>query len=117
MSTGLALAKMGLAEMALTGTVSEPLFSCLIGLACAMLKSSIENGGSITFSIEQHKQAILPLVGIAVCMTGLIGSLAYYCITKFHLKKFPAIIQLIIYAVFFGIIITLTALLPEKAGH
>ena len=82
-----------------------------------MLRSSLAAGGQVIFSVVEHRQAILPLVGICICMGGILGFFIYNCKHDFHLKKFIAIIQLFIYAFFFGIIITLTMILPEKGGH
>lgn len=104
--------------MALTGCVSEPLFSTLIGLGCSMLRSCLSaNMGSIKFSVTEHKQAILPLVGICVCLAGIFGFFIFNFKNKFHLHKCTAIIQMFLYAFFLGIIITLTFVFPEKGGH
>jgi Ca2+/Na+ antiporter len=105
---------MGLSEMALTGCVSEPLFSMLFGLGCSMLRAAAANHGSVHFSVQRHAQAILPLAGICLCL-GVHGVFFIFnCRNKFNLKRFPAFILLFIYAFFFGIIIALTAILPEN---
>jgi len=109
---------MGLSEMALTGCVAEPLFSTLMGLGVSMLRCTLNSEhGYITFSIAEHQQAILPMVGIILCLTGLFSFFVYNCRREFKLQKVPAFIQLFLYAFFFGIIITLTIIFPEKGGH
>eukprot|EP00831_Metopus_contortus_P069626 TRINITY_DN6269_c0_g1_i14.p1 TRINITY_DN6269_c0_g1~~TRINITY_DN6269_c0_g1_i14.p1 ORF type:complete len:204 (-),score=25.27 TRINITY_DN6269_c0_g1_i14:51-662(-) len=116
-ATGIAISKMGLSEMALTGAISEPLFSMLVGLGVSMLKASIARGGSIEFSFIAHRQAILPLVGLIISLIAHISFFIFNCYRRFHLRKIPAVIMLIFYSFFFGIIVTLTAILPFNQGH
>jgi Ca2+/Na+ antiporter len=104
---------MGLSEMALTGCVAEPLFALLVGLGCSMVRSALVAGGSITFSLSHHRQAILPFVGICLCLVVLLTFLIYNCVIKFKLRKGFSMVQLLTYALFFGIIITLTILFPK----
>jgi len=106
---------MGLSQMAITGAVSEPLFSTLLGLGISMLRSTIELGKPVTFSVRDRKQAILPLVGICMCFGGLLCFFLYNMSNGFHIKRLSAMIQLSMYAFFLGIIFVLMIIFPENA--
>ena len=107
--TGIALARMGFSEMAMTGCVSEPLFSQAFGLGICMLINAITEDftgkigpkGSIRFNPYNHHPAYMPFMGIAVCSVTLMVFLIYNAKLKFQLTKIPAIIQLVIYGLAF----------------
>ena len=109
---------MGLSEMALTGCVAEPVFSMLIGLGFSMLRSALATEkGYVRFSVKAHQQAILPLVGICLCLAMIASFFIFNCCRNFRMNKLASFVQLGVYAFFFGIIITLTIIFPENGGH
>ena len=107
--TGIALARMGFSEMAMTGCVSEPLFSQAFGLGICMFINTIREGfekdrdpkGSIRFDPYNHHPAYMPFMGIAVCSVGLMAFLIWNMKLKFQMSKIPAIIQLVVYSLTF----------------
>lgn len=111
-ATNIAIAKMGLSEMALTGCVSEPVFSMLVGLGSSMIRGALTYG-AIPFNLKR-KQAKLPFVGLCIVLATQFIFLVYNCRNKFKMTKSVSFIQLFIYAFFFGIIVTLTCILPEN---
>ena len=107
---GIALARMGFSEMAMTGCVSEPLFSQAFGLGICMFINAVSEDfigkigpkGSIRFTPYKHHPAYMPFMGIAVCSVTLMVFLIYNAKLKFQLTKIPAIIQLVIYGLTFA---------------
>jgi Ca2+/Na+ antiporter len=111
-ATNIAIAKMGLSEMALTACVSEPVFSMLMGLGSSMLRTAIVYNG---FEFNLHrKQAKLPFISLCIVLFAQLVFLFYNCWQRFKFSKFVSFFQLLLYAFFFGIVVTLTAILPEN---
>ena len=64
MMSDLAISKMGLGELAITGCVAGPLFNLLLGLGISLLKITAAYG-SISFSIHDRNNQ-LPLVALLI---------------------------------------------------
>ena len=111
---GIALARMGFSEMAITGCVSEPLFSQAFGVGISMLINTMTEGykisGAIEYSAKEHPAAYLPLMGEAVCVVGLMVFFIYNFFKKFRMTKLPSIIELAIYGASFVAMFILYAL-------
>eukprot|EP00826_Nyctotherus_ovalis_P063815 TRINITY_DN9359_c0_g1_i27.p2 TRINITY_DN9359_c0_g1~~TRINITY_DN9359_c0_g1_i27.p2 ORF type:complete len:107 (-),score=26.65 TRINITY_DN9359_c0_g1_i27:88-408(-) len=103
---------MGLSQMAITGAVSEPLFSTLLGFGISMIKSTTK--GPLTFSVDKRIQAVFPLVGICMCLGGLLCFFLYNWSNGFHIKRVSSMIQLSMYAFFLGILVVLMVILPSN---
>lgn len=116
-TTNIAISRMGLSEMALTGCVAEPVFSMLMGLGGSMLRSSLTLGGTIKFNVREHVQAVMPLTGLGICMFLNTIFLVVNWRRGFQMSKILGIFQFACYAIFCGIIITLMVLLHKHEGH
>ena len=102
----LSLVKFGYGEMALSGSISGPLFNLLIGLGIPLVKLNIKKGG-INIDIFNKNNSI----GI-ICLILLIGNLITLGIqakiVNYHLNIKLAIIRYIFYFLFFVIICFIT---------
>ena len=102
----LSLVNLGYSEMALSGSISGPLFNLLIGLGVPLIKFNIKIG-NINFEIFNKDN----LIGI-ICLFILIGNLITLGIqaklNNYHLNNKFAIVRYIFYFIFFIIICYLT---------
>ena len=102
----LSLVKYGYGEMALSGSISGPLFNLLIGLGIPLIKLNIKKGG-INIDIFNKNNSI----GI-ICLVLLIGNLftlgIQAKIDKYHLNIKLALIRYIFYFLFLIIICFIT---------
>ena len=102
----LSLVNLGYSEMALSGSISGPLFNLLIGLGVPLIKFNIKIG-NINFEIFNKDN----LIGI-ICLFILIGNLITLGIqaklNNYHLNNKFAIVRYIFYFLFFIIICYLT---------
>lgn len=111
-TTDIAVSKMGLSEMALTGCISAPVFFTLVGFGGAMARGTL-NYGPVPFNFTD-KQAILPFIGLVITLYSQFVYFICYCINGFKLKRVASYSQLFTYTFFFGIILTFTILLRGK---
>ena len=102
----LSLVNLGYSEMALSGSISGPLFNLLIGLGVPLIKFNIKIG-NINIEIFNKDN----LIGI-ICLFILIGNLITLGIqaklNNYHLNNKFAIVRYIFYFLFFIIICYLT---------
>ena len=102
----LSLVNLGYSEMALSGSISGPLFNLLIGLGIPLIKLNIKSG-NINIEIFNKDN----LIGI-ICLFLLIGNLITLIIqakfTDYHLTNKLAIIRFLFYFTFFIIICIIT---------
>lgn len=102
----LSLVKIGYGEMALSGSISGPLFNLLIGLGIPLIRLNIKKGG-INIDIFNKNNSI----GI-ICLALLIGNLITLGIQakkdNYHLNIKLAIIRFVFYFLFFIIICFIT---------
>ena len=102
----LSLVNLGYSEMALSGSISGPLFNLLIGLGVPLIKFNIKIG-NINIEIFNKDN----LIGI-ICLFILIGNLITLGIqaklNNYHLNNKFAIVRYIFYFIFFIIICYLT---------
>ena len=102
----LSLVNLGYSEMALSGTISGPLFNLLIGLGIPLIKLNIKSG-NINIEIFNKDN----LIGI-ICLFLLIGNLITLIIqakfSDYHLTNKLAIIRFLFYFTFFIIICIIT---------
>ena len=102
----LSLVNLGYSEMALSGSISGPLFNLLIGLGVPLIKFNIKIG-NINFEIFNKDN----LIGI-ICLFILIGNLITLGIqaklNNYHLNNKFAIVRYIFYFIYFIIICYLT---------
>ena len=102
----LSLVNLGYSEMALSGSISGPLFNLLIGLGVPLIKFNIKFG-NINIEIFNKDN----LIGI-ICLFILIGNLITLGIqaklNNYHLNNKFAIVRYIFYFLFFIIICYLT---------
>ena len=98
----LSLVNLGYSEMALSGSISGPLFNLLIGLGIPLIKLNIKSG-NINIEIFNKDN----LIGI-ICLFLLIGNLITLIIqakfSDYHLTNKLAIIRFLFYFAFFIII-------------
>ena len=102
----LSLVNLGYSEMALSGSISGPLFNLLIGLGIPLIKLNIKSGNiNIEIFIKDN------LIGI-ICLFLLIGNLITLIIqakfSDYHLTNKLAIIRFLFYFTFFIIICIIT---------
>ena len=104
----LSLVNLGYSEMALSGSISGPLFNLLIGLGIPLIKLNIKSG-NINIEIFNKDN----LIGI-ICLFLLIGNLITLIIqakfSDYHLTNKLAIIRFLFYFTFFIIICIITFL-------
>ena len=79
--SNLAISKMGLGELAITGCVAGPLFNLLLGLGISLLKIT-SSYGSISFSYKDPDNALplialVVLLGVWVIQTGLVSCFGF----------------------------------------
>lgn len=102
----LSLVNLGYSEMALSGSISGPLFNLLIGLGIPLIKLNIKSG-NINIEIFNKDN----LIGI-ICLFLLIGNLITLIIqakfSDYHLTNKLAIIRFLFYFTFFIIICIIT---------
>ena len=102
----LSLVNLGYSEMALSGSISGPLFNLLIGLGIPLIKLNIKSG-NINIEIFNKDN----LIGI-ICLFLLIGNLITLIIqakfSDYHLTNKLAIIRFLFYFAFFIIICIIT---------
>ena len=102
----LSLVNLGYSEMALSGSISGPLFNLLIGLGIPLIKLNIKSG-NINIEIFNKDN----LIGI-ICLFLLIGNLITLIIqakfSDYHLTNKLAIIRFLFYFSFFIIICIIT---------
>ena len=102
----LSLVKLGYSEMALSGSISGPLFNLLIGLGIPLIKFNVKIGN---INIELFNKN--NFIGI-ICLLILIGNLITLGIqaklNNYHLTYKFAIIRYIFYFTFFIIICFIT---------
>ena len=102
----LSLVNLGYSEMALSGSISGPLFNLLIGLGIPLIKFNIKIGN---INIEIFNKA--NLIGV-ICLFILIGNLITLRIqaklNDYHLNNKFAIVRYIFYFTFFIIICFIT---------
>ena len=102
----LSLVNLGYSEMALSGSISGPLFNLLIGLGFPLIKLNIKSG-NINIEIFNKDN----LIGI-ICLFLLIGNLITLIIqakfSDYHLTNKLAIIRFLFYFTFFIIICIIT---------
>ena len=89
-----AVAKQGLARMALTGWFAGPMFNLLVGLGSSIVMTIAKGNSAPQFKYKE-KDAILPLMGIGTLLAQLIIITIISVISKFYLKKPQAVIQII----------------------
>ena len=106
--TTVALAKNGLATMAISGGVAGQLFGLLIGFGLSMLKVTLTKGPQVfnLFDMSKIHQNILDILVIGSAVVVLGGTYIYGVITNLMigqvtLKKGFGIFLLVVYAVFF----------------
>jgi sodium/potassium/calcium exchanger 6 len=93
MMTNSAVAKKGLARMALTGCFAGPLFNFLIGLGLSLAIKAINGQPPEKFEITD-KEAILPMMAVGALLVQLIMIIIIAIVSKFHLKKVQGVIQM-----------------------
>lgn len=102
----LSLVNLGYTEMALSGSISGPLFNLLIGLGIPLIKFNVKIGN---INIEIFNKS--NLIGI-ICLFILIGNLVTLGIqaklNNYHLNNKFAIIRYLFYFTFFIIICFIT---------
>ena len=102
----LSLVSLGYGEMALSGSISGPLFNLLIGLGIPLIKFNIKIG-NINIEIFNKNN----IIGI-ICLSLLIGNLITLGIeaklNNYHLNNKFAIMRYIFYFLFFAIIFFIT---------
>ena len=102
----LSLVNLGYSEMALSGSISGPLFNLLVGLGIPLIKLNIKSG-NINIEIFNKDN----LIGI-ICLFLLIGNLITLIIqakfSDYHLTNKLAIIRFLFYFTFFIIICIIT---------
>ena len=102
----LSLVNLGYSEMALSGSISGPLFNLLIGLGIPLIKLNIKTG-NINIEIFNKDN----LIGI-ICLFLLTGNLITLIIqakfSDYHLTNKLAIIRFLFYFTFFIIICIIT---------
>ena len=102
----LSLVNLGYSEMALSGSISGPLFNLLIGLGIPLIKLNIKSG-NINIEIFNKDN----LIGI-ICLFLLIGNLITLIIqakfSDYHLTNKSAIIRFLFYFTFFITICIIT---------
>ena len=102
----LSLVKLGYGEMALSGSISGPLFNLLIGLGIPLVKLNIKQGG-INIDIFNRNN----MIGI-ICLVLLIGNLITLGIQakidNYHFNVKLAFIRYIFYFSFFIIMSFIT---------
>ena len=102
----LSLVKLGYGEMALSGSISGPLFNLLIGLGIPLVKLNIKQGG-INIDIF-NKDNVIGTICLFLLIANLftLGIQAKYDEYHFNIKL--AIIRYIFYFIFFFIICFIT---------
>ena len=102
----LSLVSLGYGEMALSGSISGPLFNLLIGLGIPLIKFNIKMGN---INIEFFNK--INIIGI-ICLFILIGNLITLGIqaklNDYHLNNKFAIMRYFFYFLFFAIICFIT---------
>ena len=102
----LSLVNLGYSEMALSGSISGPLFNLLVGLGIPLIKLNIKSG-NINIEIFNKDN----LIGV-ICLFLLIGNLITLIIqakfSDYHLTNKLAIIRFLFYFTFFIIICIIT---------
>ena len=88
-----AVARNGLARMALTGCFAGPLFNLLIGLGSGLMVKKINGFPAEDFRINDV-DARLPLMAIGGLMMQLVLISLISIFSGFRLKKFQGIIQM-----------------------
>ena len=91
-----AVAKQGLARMALTGCFAGPMFNLLVGLGVSIIMSVAAEGKATPFEFKD-RDGLLPLMGVGALFIQLFLILILSCIFKFYLKKPQAVIQAFYY--------------------
>jgi sodium/potassium/calcium exchanger 6 len=102
----LSLVSLGYSEMALSGSISGPLFNLLVGLGIPLIKLNFKVG-TINIEIFNNNN----LIGV-ICLFLLIGNLTTLIIqaklNDYHLNNKFAIIRYLFYFTFFIIICFIT---------
>ena len=102
----LSLVKIGYGEMALSGSISGPLFNLLLGLGIPLLKLNIKQG-EIKVDLLSGKNLIS-----VICFCFLVGNLVtlglHAKISDYHLNVKLALVRFLFYLLFFSIICIIT---------
>lgn len=93
-----AVAKQGLAKMALTGCFAGPMFNLLIGLGSSITLKSIQGEDPTEFKFQDH-DGLLPLIGIGTLLLQLIVIAAISSLSQFYLRRPQATIQIVYYLI------------------
>ena len=102
----ISLVKLGYGEMALSGSISGPLFNLLIGLGIPLLKLNIKEGG-INIDIF-NKENIIGTISLFLLIANLFTLAIQAKYDEYHFNIKLAIIRYIFYFLFFSIICFIT---------
>ena len=102
----LSLVKLGYGEMALSGSISGPLFNLLIGLGIPLVKLNIKQG-DINIDIF-NKNNMIAIICLVILIGNLITLGMQAKIDNYHLTTKLAFIRYIFYFLFFIIISFIT---------